>query len=922
LIYNELTESLKIEFENQNFKENTFFKLLLINCKDKKPNKNTYLDYLNDNLDNFKPALNQLFSSIEPFTFNCDLNFIKSSLENYQSVNKEDKNYKSFSHLLHLIKCYYFVAIHCDKHFGTNYLKDFRKTGIIFTHEEVVEKIFLKLNEYDLQFVIKNTLGSALEFTKHSNNMISSTITVNNIPNIDSKIPMLNKFAEDLSRNSNSSMLNRANANENRKNYDVLLERRTAFLSLFKNTPSKESLCKMMITDAGYPCIIFDLHNVFNALGIKPSDNGYVSEKENIIVKVLQSLFVANVNIYSVVHYGDNYIWSQIQASFGSLRSSFSSTGISFRFSPGLLPDSFAPVLKATFERFNNILSTIVDKENNLFNDFISILLKQDGNNKSVYININDDELMHLAFESFLENEDNSNFISNYLKKIDGISPGNKLDSKTINDHQCEKINKLKSNIANIIKQRKRLDDKFANAAPPHELIHNLFNKLEEYANNSLNNFQLSLNSESHLAKQIEIELNQILAQSNDAKNNYNQAVTCIEVLTRLMHIYCISTGTLSNSYFHDEFDQKSFSAESHITNRVIKNKGNRDINLTTFPTSGGMAALTTILNAFAASEEPFEILKDTVYFEIGTNYYTTLKDFLSKGTLDIGEKGKKIDLNQKNKNNKKKIKIIDPKPFPNDYRSNYICEWSTKKWSEINKKDIPDILLVDLTCCSIDTLLHLQNEFSNFDDGPSLLITFSSENKFGQMSVDTISMGEIRVYDKIKIKEAVISTLKEELDNTKLSIALCESLVIFSELYQKENAEDDSKHFKSGLKHNNSRLNSWEDKIKKCLSYIELVSKLKENIVDYTHKIGSSFSAQMFRSLVKKLGNRRSILEQNNESIEVISTSYQRYLSNCYTESTMDNNNDDHCVNESLDGEVDGSSYTSNNPKIPLNTI
>lgn len=57
--------------------------------------------------------------------------------------------------------------------------------------------------------------------------------------------------------------------------------------------------------------------------------------------------------------------------------------------------------------------------------------------------------------------------------------------------------------------------------------------------------------------------------------------------------------------------------------------------------------------------------------------------------------------------------------------------------------------MLVDITSATLEDIEDLYKRFNKNNAAPHLLIMFSSDNKFAQMGIDLVCMGEIRVYSK-----------------------------------------------------------------------------------------------------------------------------------------------------------------------------
>jgi len=668
------------------------------------------------------------------------------------SIEKNEKNNISsierINYLINLISNCYCILVHYYPETLNYSPLNNKKTGALLSHEEIVEKIFASLNKNDKIILARYTFQETLKQVNNSIKILEE-IKLSESKQPLSTPPLIEYFSQNLI-SKNILPIHNANYTLEESNYDLMLNRRRNFVSSFKNIELFEKVknesFKIIIPESHYPCIIFCLKNILQKNFGYSLNNNYISTEASSIVKIIQSYFVGSLNFYSVIYYGKEYIWSQNQASFGSLRPSFESTNSSFRFSPGLVPDSFSVILQAAIQDLNNILLNLTNAENVFLIDKLkSVVSTTKSGNNSSFSNPWIPEILMINSIKLMSSSKELNSI--FPEYIDGLNKIKNI-SEFSEYQRALKLHELELTVQNILNKT----FKISQIDIPLELEEESL-LIVNYAEKSLNAHYI--NFSSSFLKQIIEEIKLSLVNIDKDKKNYNTTVSHIEILTKLLHIKEIHSESFHIDTTRLTHRTKSLSTESNLTFKDFENQNDNlnPIKLSTYATNGGMASLSIIISAICSTGDFFNLTTEEVHFEITNTYFDSLKKIYPElnGKLNVSKTQNLIQIKPHNKTKGERfnnILIIDGAPFPKQEPfGGYKCIWVSESWDKISGS-IPYILIADITCCTIAEITHLHQEFAKTDK-TSVLITFSSDNKLAQMGVNLISMGEIKVYTK-----------------------------------------------------------------------------------------------------------------------------------------------------------------------------
>jgi hypothetical protein len=559
---------------------------------------------------------------------------------------------------------------------------------------------------------------------------------------------------------------------------------RSRMLALEKITMSlgKDAKLKVILPveapKTDYPCLMFDLRPFAAELGLEYVEGQKADKNLENLVKLMMSFFCGLVNFHSIRFYQGNFIWTQSQSSFGNIRPSLADTPPSFRFSLGLVPENFSVVVKNAYEDLCHILSNKEIKHE------LSILVAGTKKAKSA-----SDSKKEKALFSFMSNAwaDEDAQLYALFAAYDAASPvalfAQYLTYITELSHQSNPNQKKTRAILNYqltLAHIKNDKSKAALAEAPDEFIL-LLTRMATIAKEKIKENQKPYplqGFEGTVDDQLALILNE--ADKAIQSKDFSETACSIETLSRLLLLKYelqltrerlkrskkrderANAGSLAASVMSHSPQIHPMMADSGIyglmpqsnANSLTESRFDMTLSLGTFASRSGMSAFVSIVKAILKmfDKEVSYQFADIVYFELTSDIFLEIQNRIigakplisaqasaSAGFSDSGSNLAPVT-----------VTIADPRSFPSRPNGESLKTRWAGDWKEIDNKDRPQILILDTTSCSREDLAKVVTEFNkDADRAPHFLIAFSSDNKFRQMGVDLVSMGEMRLFKK-----------------------------------------------------------------------------------------------------------------------------------------------------------------------------
>ncbi len=582
-----------------------------------------------------------------------------------------------------------------------------RSLGQWLTPEEGLEFIFSKLTTQQILLVCKKIVDITLEVEQSEEKDLLKTSKSREEPKLDIKT------SEPTARSAKSNF---------RKMMQARMQLVTRLGQMLNQSVPDKSLLLCEAPATKYPCIIFDIRKIADICGTDQKKTLFPSDNYNALNKCVMSYFCGLINFYSLKKYGKNFIYTQPIVSFGSLRPTLSATGRSFRLSLGVVPEDFCEVVT---QAYKHLLDILKEKESQL-------LLKQLFEFNS--------ELKGKAFfhEKHSANETAQLIALGYIAEATDHKSAFMHYITEIRDHKLTSPEQIfearKANFDKAISKIKL--DETAPARTPEVLI-GLQQRIMRIANLRL----ISLRTNSSLVefnKIVHAELAESLEYVKTSDGNYSHIVSSIETLLRLLKL----------DYELEIIHESNWKNQENLSAPALFRTTSQEA----YAARSGMDAATKFFKEFidfyAESEAP-ECTFENLYFEYHPGLLKEIAALLpSKPTL----------LTFNNDLKPGSVHFIDIRAFPKQP----IGQILPTDWSEIFGSKRPHFLLVDITSATLEDLEELHQKFYKDQKPPFLLVLFSSDNKFAQIGVDLVCMGEIRLYFK-EIEEKPVDSLSSE---------------------------------------------------------------------------------------------------------------------------------------------------------------
>ena len=605
------------------------------------------------------------------------------------------------------------------------------------------------------------------------------------------------------------------------KEIDEKLKKEKATLAASETGEEKLSIIPY-VSDSGYPCVIFDMRPLAALCGLTlssdsdHSSNSNDDEKFKEVISLVMSYFCGLVNFYSMQRYGENFVWVQTQSSFGSLRPTLAETGKSFRFSPGLVPLDFSEIMTEAYtflilslkkkESINQLKATFglgeekssphkSKEEEQLPIDSVRIgdMPSDSSEEKAQSVGerfFSEDrtwaqENAQLRVLSLMKKNADSKPENIFQKYLLGLKENPLIlkDKLSQSSGELKVLQERKENFSSAITLEQ--GKKYFPASASKTLI-SLSEDLACLAIKRLTKFRGKY-SLSGLEKTLMIEMREAIHFAHQADGDYSKVTSAIETLSRLLkldyelEIYYLRE--LRIRYPQEKKFQKgdrSKSEDSTTSEESTASEG-------TFETRSGISASTIGIEELHGAASLVFYVED-LYYEYTSDLakeiirvYKGSKNNTVGGTSDSDhdesrslqwEKKAELKESEKIKGKEEKsltIDFIDIAVFPSkaaESQDNKSTPWKGD-WKDISPGIRKEILLVDITSGTQEDLDRLYDNFEKSapNENPLLLLTFASNNKFGMMGVDLVSMGEIRCYFKptteLERQKKVLSVVK-----------------------------------------------------------------------------------------------------------------------------------------------------------------
>lgn len=502
-----------------------------------------------------------------------------------------------------------------------------------------------------------------------------------------------------------------------------MMKKRVSIAQAIHNESKSNQLLPFQAAKSGYPCITFDIRNLAKACKVKFSEHDNPTKTFERFNKLIICYFCGLINYFSMQHYGPNFVWTQTQGSFGSLRPSLTDTGLSFRLSPGLIPNDFNQIIWTAYEF---LLNSIENSDESFLNSLL-----ETADDFFTFHWCNEDAQLY-ALHSVAENSENSNKV--FASYVDRLIPFQKRSNPI----------KIRQNRDEIFSLAKKIiitkdDGEYKQAKAPDELLGlrdklvSLSQELKPSKDFSLAEFESSLHA----------QIRDITTSATGS--DYSKVCSDVEILTRLMKITYELNKLRSREHRAKSKSQNGLSGLTLPTLKRQESVDSLDSSLSenTFATRCCMSAFVI---AYRAIHDGYLGSKriasaDEIYFELPSDIYSYVAKAIKLGSKALFKSV--TDLTGS-------VHFVDMAQFPTKpHGESTETPWK-KNWSKIKAEDRPEILVVDLTAATQEDLELVASEADkNPNEKPYIIITFASDNKYGQMGVDLVCMGELRLFCK-----------------------------------------------------------------------------------------------------------------------------------------------------------------------------
>jgi len=237
--------------------------------------------------------------------------------------------------------------------------------------EEVFEEIFSQLRLKTVQKICLDIAKTELTELTNSKNILKEILGK---PKREEEL-----FEEPQST---MSLTKSPSSMSNNIVFDTVMNKRIEIVRKIADKITSDNLLPVKAPKTDYPCVMFDLRPLAVECGVAYED---MKDPSKVLVAFnlcIMSYFIGLINHHSMRRYGPNFVWVQEQSSFGSLRPSFSDTGRTFRFSPGLVPDDFYKVVAAAYKSLIEELKEPVVLEK--FKTMVKTSIKGEGEKQTL----------------------------------------------------------------------------------------------------------------------------------------------------------------------------------------------------------------------------------------------------------------------------------------------------------------------------------------------------------------------------------------------------------------------------------------------------------------------------------------------------------------------------------------------------------
>jgi hypothetical protein len=567
--------------------------------------------------------------------------------------------------------------------------------------------------------------------------------------------------------------------------YDKMLDKKRSIVNSIaeKIKDRKEGqYVHVLAPPNGYPCVMFDLRRFLigselESIKWNKLPGGPNLENLQGYGRFVISCFIGLINYHSIKKYGENFIYVQEQASFGSLRPSFSDTGKSIRFSPGYVPDDFGGVVA---DAYKDLVET--------FKDLKKKYLKSSDNSRNLQQLYNHFTLKDSSYKTedaqllFLNMWAHKTSSDNFLEKF--INKAFEMFNREIVESQPSELDKIEEEkpfleflkrreysftnaYEQIIKQAKR-----KKATAPTELLALLNDLLKLHS--SLSDQGLSQQSSLFysFSGAITTKIEEIISEANDDAEDFSKVTWTIETLLRLFKL------RYELMFRHAPLNQT-------ILGRSISN-GTDHVSRTRC----GMSSIAYLIRFLKEQlgDDEFKVKISDTYFEVGRNLL--FKIFGTRGEGGFRRKAQRKFYNKYivtdagSSEIAETILITDLNPIPQPPFAQMPATamyYFSKDGSDIvERKTTAKIVIVDTTVATEAEIRDMLDKFKS-QQNIEILITFASNNKTGVVGTCLTSMGEIRLFNK----DSIAPEYADIFDNLSSSLATVKENSIGQQAYR-----------------------------------------------------------------------------------------------------------------------------------------
>jgi len=562
-----------------------------------------------------------------------------------------------------------------------------------------------------------------------------------------------------------------------------------------KNTgTTSENLVHVFAPKTEYPCVMFDLRNLIEALKkqalndlkcrpaegepldelkidefinkeLKINDLGEGSNTVKGLNNLLLSYFCGVVNFYSELVYFD-YIEMQSQGSFGSIRPSITDTGYSFRVSLGLVPFEYLTSFKMAIGTFlKQVTDSLKPLSELLLEDFLVRKARkaEDESDKSEL-----DRLAHNPYRIELANA------VAFKKNLVGLTP------------LIEKFYSVdKTNFSELV-PAKPIDVAFraqslnvttvvsnSGSDAPTSIIPTCLISIAIGYLNLKKDYEVYEYKAPECLGYIDNLINLVLVNLQSTVKNWCYQASYFETLLRLLQIRqeMLTVVKYSEALHTEMLEPPKLTRTLSMDSTLSDDEDDEYGTTITKPSRSGMAALTQSIKILlkTLNKKPLKFGFEEVYFEVDKEYAESVETFYSKKLDEELKNQIKTDGDEYgilDANTEVDARLIDISAFPR-FKDNFsqLSPWLNQPWDTLTPKGTL-ILLVDVTSAQESRFDQLITLFLNQTHIPAMMV-FASNNKYGQGGVDLSCMGEIRLFtlpkDKVaKEDDAYLTKLKK----------------------------------------------------------------------------------------------------------------------------------------------------------------